>query len=89
MCKSWFGLALSALTATPTAAQNNMRNFIECLTEMGLTPDPSYTHKMLTEPGRTTTRWYLHSEAQQMALDKCVTRKANAAPRPSPTRTTR
>jgi hypothetical protein len=84
MNKIWFGAALCALVATPAAAQDNRRNFNECLRELGLTPDPSYTHKLLTEPGRTTSRWYLHSDAQQMALDNCVARKANAAPRPSP-----
>lgn len=83
MHKIWFGVAFAALIAAPAAAQDYKRNFVECLREMGLTPDPSYTLRLRSNPGHVTRGFYLHSDAQQMAIDNCVTRKASAAPNPS------
>jgi len=82
MHKILIGMALAALITTPALAQDYRKNFIECLKELGLTPDPSYNLKL--QDGRTARRWYLHSEAQQAVLNDCVARKANLAAKPSP-----
>jgi hypothetical protein len=76
------GLALAAMIGSPALAQNYHKNFVECATEMGLNPDPSYTHKLKSD-GRTARRWYFHSEAQAAVFNDCVARKALAA-KPSP-----
>jgi hypothetical protein len=60
--------------ATPGPTQDHRRNFVACLKEMGLTRDPGYVLKL--QSGRTLRRWRLHSEAQQMTLNDCVSRKA-------------
>jgi hypothetical protein len=54
--------------------QDHRRNFVACLKEMGLTPDPGYVLKL--QSGRTLRGWRLHGEAQQMTLNDCVSRKA-------------
>jgi len=60
--------------AAPAPTQDHRRNFVACLKEMGLTRDPGYVLKL--QSGRTLRRWRLHSEAQQMTLNDCVSRKA-------------
>ena len=60
--------------AAPGPTQDHRRNFVACLKEMGLTPDPGYVLKL--QSGKTLRGWRLHSEAQQMTLNDCVSRKA-------------
>jgi hypothetical protein len=60
--------------AAPGPTRDHRRNFVACLKEMGLTPDPGYVLKL--QSGRTLRGWRLHSEAQQMTLNDCVSRKA-------------
>jgi len=57
-------------------AQDQRRNFVACLKEMGLTRDPGYVLKL--QSGRTLRGWRLHNERQQMALNDCVSRKAGS-----------
>jgi hypothetical protein len=84
MHKIWFGVALAALIAGPASAQDYNRNLIECLNEIGLHPDPSYTQKLQSDPGHRTLRmWYPQSEAQFAVVNDCVLRKARLAPKPS------
>jgi len=61
-------------TAVWGPAQDNRRNFVACMKEMGLTRDPGYVLKL--QSGRTLRGYRLHNEAQQMALNDCVSRKA-------------
>jgi len=56
-------------------AQDQRRNSVACLKEMGLTRDPGYVVKL--QSGRTCG-WRLHNERQQMALNDCVSRKAGS-----------
>jgi hypothetical protein len=72
-------VALVALMADVAPAQDYRRNVASCLQELGLQADPSYEQKLRSEQGRTLRRWYFHSEAQQMAFNNCVTRKASVA----------
>jgi hypothetical protein len=65
--------------ATSGPTQDHRRNLVECLKEMGLTPDPRYNLKL--QSGKTARRWILHNEAQQMALDNCIFRKAGSGGR--------
>jgi hypothetical protein len=60
--------------AAPAPSQDHGRNFVACLKEMGLTADPSYAVKLPS--GRKLRGWRLHSEAQIMTLNDCVSRKA-------------
>jgi hypothetical protein len=84
MHKIWFGVAFAALIAHPTAAQNYHKNFAVCAKEFGLYPDTSYTHKLQADAGgQTLRRWYFRSEAQRMAFDDCLVRKAKEAQRVS------
>jgi hypothetical protein len=80
MYKIWFGLAFAAIVANPAPAQDYRKNFAECVKELGLQPDPSYTHKLQTE-GRVIRRWYAHSDAQQALFNDCLARKASLAPK--------
>ena len=57
-------------------AQDQRRNFVACLKEMGLTRDPGYVVKL--QSGRTLRGWRLHNERQQMALNDCDSRKAGS-----------
>jgi hypothetical protein len=80
MHKIWFGAALAALIAGPAPAQNYDKNFVECLKEIGLHPDPGYAQKLQSDPAHRTLRmWYIHNEAQAAVINDCVTRKANLA----------
>jgi hypothetical protein len=77
------GLAFALLIVMPASAQDYKKNWVECARELGLTPDPSYTHRVQPEAGgHLLRRWYLHSEAQQAALDGCVARKASLTAKP-------
>jgi hypothetical protein len=55
-------------------AHDPRRNFAECVKEMGLMRDRSYTVNL--QSGGRLRRWRLNSEAQTMTLNDCVTRKA-------------
>jgi hypothetical protein len=80
MRKIWFGIGLATLIAGPAPAQDYNKNFVECLREAGLQPDPGYAQKVQSDPGnRTLRRWYLHSEAQAAVINDCVARKASLA----------
>jgi hypothetical protein len=81
MYKIWFGLAFAAIVFDPASAQDYRRNFAECVKELGLQPDPSYTHK-IESTGRTLRRWYFHSEAQAAVFNDCVARRASLAAKP-------
>ncbi len=81
MRKIWFALAFTALVNAPAPAQDYHKNFAECVKELGLQPDPSYTHKLQTD-GRVIRRWYAHSDAQQALFNDCLARKASLAPKP-------
>jgi hypothetical protein len=88
MHKIVIGLAFAAMMAMPASAQDYRKNWVECARELGLTPDPTYTHRVQPEAGgHVLRRWHLHSEAQQAMLDACVTRKASLAAAP-PTKKT-
>ena len=65
--------------AAPGPTQDHRRNLVECLKEMGLTPDPGYNLKL--QSGKTARRWLLHNETQQMTLNDCVSRKAGSGGR--------
>jgi hypothetical protein len=65
--------------AAPGPTQDHRRNLVECLREMGLTPDPRYNLKL--QSGQTSRTWILHNETQQMALNDCVSRKAGSGGR--------
>jgi hypothetical protein len=82
MYKIWFGLALAAIVVSPASAQNYRKNVAECVKELGLQPDPSYTHKIESEGGRQLRSWYFHSEAQAALFNDCVARKASLAAKP-------
>jgi hypothetical protein len=64
--------ALNRNTSAP--AHDPHRNFAECMKEMGLTRDPSYTINL--KSGGKLRRWRLNSETQMMTLNDCLTRKA-------------
>jgi len=84
MHKLWFGLAFAAIIATPASAQDYRKNFVECAKEFGLHLDVSYTHKLQSDAGgRVLRRWYFQSEAQRMAFDACLVRKASLPPKSS------
>lgn len=90
MPKIWFGVALAALIAGPTLAQDYNKNLVECLKEAGLHPDPGYAQKLQSDPTHRTLRmWYLHNDAQAAFINDCVTRKANLAHNPSASRKSR
>jgi hypothetical protein len=74
--KHCFALAFAAIVVSPASAQNYQKNVAECVKELGLQPDPSYTHKIQSEGGRLLYRWYFHSEAQAALFNDCVGRKA-------------
>jgi hypothetical protein len=74
------GLALAAIIAQPALAQDSRRNFFECAKELGLNPDRTATFKR--RDGGTLQAFQLHSEAQQAALNDCLTRKASLANKP-------
>jgi hypothetical protein len=76
-----FGLAFPTMT-NPAPAQDYRKNFAECVKELGLQPDPSYTHKLQTE-GRVISRWCADNDAQQTLFNDCVARKASLAAKPS------
>jgi hypothetical protein len=82
MYKIWFGLAFAAIVFNPASAQDYRRNFAECVKELGLQADPSYSHKIQSESGRVLRRWYFHSEAQAAVFNDCVARKASLAAKP-------
>jgi hypothetical protein len=81
MRKICFLLALAAIVVNSASAQDYQKHFAECVKELGLQPDPSYTHKLQTD-GRTLRRWYFHSEAQAAVFNDCVARKASLAAKP-------
>lgn len=76
MYKICFALALASMVMGPALAQDYRKNFAECVKELGLQPDPSYTHK-IESTGRTLRRWYFHNEAQAAVFNDCVARKAS------------
>lgn len=82
MYKFWFGLAFAAVVVNPASAQDYRKNFAECVKELGLQPDPSYTHKLQTD-GRVIRRWYAHSDAQQALFNDCLGRKASPSAKPA------
>ena len=82
MHKTWLALAFAAIVTFPAPAQDYRKNFAECVRELGLQPDPSYTHKLQTD-GRVVSRWYAHSDAQQALFNDCLARKARLAPESS------
>ena len=81
MRRIWFGLAFAAIIAEPASAQDYRKNFVECAKELGLYRDVGYTQKL--QSGAVLGRWYYNSEAQRMAFDDCVARKASLARQPS------
>jgi hypothetical protein len=81
MRKIWFGLAFAAILINPASAQDYRKNFAECVKELGLQSDPSYTHKL--QDGRVVSRWYAHSEAQPALFNDSLARKASLASKPS------
>ena len=79
MYKILFGLAFAAVIAKPALAQDYRKNFVECARELGLYHDKSYTHKLQADAsGRTLHRWFFQSEAQRMAFDSCLVRRAKS-----------
>ena len=76
-----FALAFAGMVVGPASAQDYQKNFAECVRELGLQADPSYTHK-IESTGRTLRRWYFHSEAQAAVFNECVARKARLAAKP-------
>jgi hypothetical protein len=82
MYRIWFGLAFASIVVNPASAQDYRKNFAECVKELGLQPDPSYSHKIQSEGGRVLRRWYFHSEAQAAVFNDCVARKASLAVKP-------
>ena len=52
MYKIWFGLAFAAIVVNPASAQDYRKNFADCVKELGLEPDPGYSHKLQSEGGR-------------------------------------
>jgi hypothetical protein len=78
MRKICFALAFVVIAVGPASAQDYRKNFAECVKELGLQPDPGYTHK-IQSTGRTLRRWYFHSEAQAAVFNDCVARKASLA----------
>jgi len=83
MYKIWFGLAFAAIVVNPASAQDYRKNFADCVKELGLEPDPGYSHKIQSEGGRELRKWYFRSEAQSAVFNDCVARKASLAPKPS------
>ena len=84
MNKTWIAVAFVVSISTQAFAQaGRTNNFAACAQEMGLTPDPSYTHRLSSDPNRVASRWSLHTESQQMAFNNCLARKAGQAPTPS------
>ena len=83
MYKIWCGLAFAAIVFNPVSAQDYHKNWAECVKELGLEPDPSYSHKIQSEGGRELRRFYFRSEAQAAVFNDCVARKASLAPKPS------
>jgi hypothetical protein len=84
MHKICFGVAFAAFIVHPAAAQEYHKNFRECAKEFGLYPDTSYTHKLQADAGgRTLRRWYFRGEAQRLAFEDCLVRKAKEAPKQS------
>jgi hypothetical protein len=81
MHKICFALAFAAMVVGSASAQDYSKNFAECVKELGLQPDPSYTHK-IQPTGRVLRRWYFHSEAQAAVFNDCVARKASRAAKP-------
>jgi hypothetical protein len=81
MHKISFALVFAAVAVSPASAQDYRKNFAECVKELGLQPDPSYTHK-IESTGRTLRRWYFHSEAQAAVFNDCVARRASLAAKP-------
>jgi hypothetical protein len=84
MNKIWFGLAFAAMITGPAPAQDYHKNFVAGTKELGLQADPGNPQKL--SDGRTSRRWYFHSETQQAAFNDCLSRKAgpgsSVAPRP-------
>jgi hypothetical protein len=83
MHKIWLGLAFAAIIANPALAQDHQKNFLECIKELGLTPDVGYAQKVESAGGRVLHRWYIYNEQQQAVFSDCVARKASLAPKPS------
>ncbi len=81
MHKICFALAFAVMAVRPASAQDYRKNFAECVKELGLQPDPSYTHKVQSTGG-TLRRWYFHTEAQAAVFNDCVARKASLAAKP-------
>jgi hypothetical protein len=85
MRKIWFGLAyaafaaFAAVIAEPAPAQDRHKNFVECTKELGLQIDPN---ALRLQDGRVSRRWYFNSEAQEVAFQDCVARKANLPSKP-------
>jgi hypothetical protein len=81
MYKICLALAFAAMVVGLASAQDYNKNVAECVKELGLQPDPSYTHK-IESTGRTLSRWYFHNEAQAALFNDCVARKASLAAKP-------
>ena len=53
MNKIWITVAVVVLTMTQAfALAGRTNNFAACAQETGLTPDPSYTHRLSTDPNQ-------------------------------------
>jgi hypothetical protein len=79
MYKICFGVALAALVASPSLAQNYNKNWVECAKELGWQID----HVQKLSDGRTLQMWTWQNEAQQATFNDCVARKASLASKPS------
>jgi hypothetical protein len=60
--------------ARPAQGPDPHRNFAECMREIGAAVDPGYRMKL--QSGRSLIKWRLHSEAEMMRVNNCVSRKA-------------
>jgi hypothetical protein len=71
---------VASITTQALAQAARTNNFAACAQETGLTPDPSYTHRLISEPNRVAAKWYFHTESQQMVFNNCLARKMGQAP---------
>jgi hypothetical protein len=69
--------AVDPVSVQPALAQNYGNNVAECAKELGLQADPGSPYKL--SDGRSSRRWYFHSEAQEAAFSDYVSRKASSA----------
>ena len=69
--------------STQHRRRTTARTWAECVKELGLEPDPSYSHKIQSEGGRELLRFYFRSDAQAAVFNDCVAGKASLASKPS------